>query len=433
MNRIISIFILIVFSNSTIYCQSKQWDKIIILDVGGESTGYTNEYHIIQNDSSIVIQNQLDSILIPVSPIVIKELLVSIDRNKENPDDPLTMFNKDSTWLIENAESLWDGYLGKRNKLKEIDSLAVNSIRNYQMNKEIIWSLQGSKWWTDDYSYVAVSIIRNKDTTTISSIGGYPFMLPWMTSNDEIYNSDISIAISKLLPNIKNSNKERLSGTGFTSLLMENIYSSHVSTKARLITTRKRHPIKFYRLEKHFEILYAEKSFMGSIDWGRNIVANCLEVDLRDLNPKYDNIRFSCIFGKRLLFLYPTFPFIKNKKKLLNKLENNPVFQYTLENQSCTGEIRFVNNKSLSNLGKKEFLIDLKDTGQNPKQLKGQLKNSIFFELFDSKEDKTSFSRWLFLENGKIILWELKGDFLMNLPNKYIEDQGYICKEIKFD
>lgn len=58
------------------------------------------------------------------------------------------------------------------------------------------------------------------------------------------------------------------------------------------------------------------------------------------------------------------------------------------------------------------------------------MKGAIFNELTEYQNGKRSFSRWIFLKDGSIILWRLKGDFLMNLSEKYCNENGYVCLEI---
>ena len=169
-------------------------------------------------------------------------------------------------------------------------------------------------------------------------------------------------------------------------------------------------------------------SMMGSIEWGGLIASNCLEIILKDSTIS-NNVQFSTVFGRRL-FLHPTRPLIRNKNKILDRLKDNPVFEYCLKNDNSLGEIHFVNRKSLSNQAKREFLRDVKINGKDKSMYKGKFHNAIFFELTEYIDNNRSFSRWIFLQDGTIVLWQLKGDYLMNLPDDYSSKNGYICREI---
>ncbi|WP_123955364.1 hypothetical protein [Flavobacterium cheongpyeongense] len=118
---------------------------------------------------------------------------------------------------------------------------------------------------------------------------------------------------------------------------------------------------------------------------------------------------------------------IYKRHRLINSLKDNPIYKYTLNCENCLGEIHWIKSKSLSTKAKNAFKKDLEDNKIDKNKYEGQYNGAIFFELTEDK----SFSRWIFLKNGKLILWQLRGNYLMNFPKDFFENQGYICKEIQ--
>ncbi len=354
-------------------------------------------------------------------------MLSSFTSHEDFGIDPLKIFGRDSIWLLNNADKLWYAYGKYDNLSSELDSIAISIIRDFPKVKKIVWTLQGSDW-THDYPFSQVLIIQGRDTLVANSVGQYPYMMPWYVNGETVYNSKIPSIIGELLPDGIESNKSRLLGTNFNHYLIQKIDMVHIEDLVEFEEAKNKYPRRFTTLANHFEIIDADLSMMGSIEWGGFIAANCLEIVLKDSTIS-NNIQFSTVFGRRL-FLYPTKPLIRNKKQILESLKGNPVYEYCLKNDNSLGEIHFVNHKSFSNEAKREFLKDVKSNGQAKSKFICKFKNAIFFELTENKQKKRSFSRWVFLEDGTIILWQLKGDFLMNLPDEYSNKNGYICRVI---
>lgn len=432
MRKLLSTILTILFGAQIVIGQTnlnqfKDWDKIIIVDAYSGWSHFNNQFQIERSNLSLTPINNPDSVIKKVDPILIENLFNSFTIDKEIVDDPLKIFGKDSLWLITNAELLWSEYSKDKGQSKEIDSIAINNIKDYQRVKNVAWSLQGS-YWTDDYPFSQISIIKNQDTLVIYSYGQYPFMMPWIVDGKPIFNSAIPNVIGEILPDSIKSNKQRLLGTNFNYYLVESVYSLYIENEVEFVKATNKYPGRFKTLSKHFEIVDAEMSMMGSIEWGGFIAANCLEIILKDSTIS-NNVQFSAVFGRRL-FLHSTRPIIRKKNKILALLKGNPVFEYCLENETSVGEIHFVNRKSFSNQAKRGFLRDVKTSGQAKSKYKGKFHKAIFFELTEYRDNKRSFSRWIFLQDGTIILWQLKGDYLMNLPDEYSNENGYICKEI---
>lgn len=427
-NLLIIVFLII---KTTVFSQTINWEKIIIEESHAGWSSFHNEYQILKKDLSLTLVDQPDRIVKKLKIEQIDKILISITNKNFRQNDPLTAFGKDSTWLIKNAEKLWINYLDGRKEYDEINKIAIQTIKDYHKIKDIIKTMQGSFNWTDDYPSVKIYIINKSDTINLYSDGQYPYMLPWYTEEGKIYNGNLSKYIAELLPENKLSQKKRLDGSNFNYYLIDKIYRYFIEDKVEFVRVRRKYPNSFKKLEKHFKIIDAEMSMMGSIEWGGFVAANCLEIVLIDTTVS-EKIWFSTIFGRRL-FLHPINPIIRKKKKLLKQLENNYVYNYTLNCEDCIGEIHFVNRKSLSNQAKRNFLQDVKENNLDKSLFKGRFKNAIFFELTEKRNGKRSFSRWIFLQDGTYILWEIKGDYLMNLPKEITQKNGYVCQIINFN
>ncbi len=253
-------------------------------------------------------------------------------------------------------------------------------------------------------------------------------MLPWIVNGNNIFNSRISTLIAELLPDNIESNKSRLKGDGFNHYLVNKIYDNYIDDKIAFAKAKHRYKKQFNLLSKQFQIKHAEISNMASIEWGRFYGRPCLEILLLDtLNSKH--IQFSTIFSKHHIINSPK-SIVKNKDKLLDQLNINPVYQYALKHKNCLGEIHWVKTKSLSGKAKRNFLRDVVDNGESKSKYRGRLNNAVFFELTEDRDKKGSFSRWIFLKDGTNILWQIRGVFLMNLSNNIVEKQGYVCREV---
>lgn len=404
------------------------WDKIIINDFKGGWTSWNNEFQLERSTLNLILVGDRDSVIGKIDSTLIIDLFNSFDSPINMKEDPLLMFGKDSTWLIDNSIELWLEYLGDRNEKASVDSIAVTKLKNYHSYKNVILNMEGLHW-TDDYPYMQLQIIKNLDTAIYISMGQFPFMLPWIGDTGAIYNSSLPETIGKMLPNSNNSNKSRLTGVYFNHRLIDEIYINFIEKEVEIERVKNKYKVGFRRLSKHFQIESAEVCMMGSIEWGGFVASNCLELYLSD-SSNSENIQFSTVFGRRIL-PHPIGSIIRKKKKLLNQLKDNLVYTYCIQNDSCLGEIHFVNHKSLSWEAKRNFLSDVKDQHQGKGLYRGRLRKAIFFELTEFKNGKESFSRWIFLKDGTVVLWQLKGDYLMNFSNSNSLKYGYICKEIE--
>jgi hypothetical protein len=428
----VSVTMLLLLGTSSLYSQNydsikDSWDKIIILDRYSGWSHFSNELEIKRLSNGLVLVNKNDSVLNKIDQRILDRLFNSLTNDKEISKDPLIIFGKDSIWLIDNAEKLWFSYLGGKNEPAEIDSFAISIIKDYKKVKRLVWSIQGSHW-TDDYPFTSVLIIKKTDTLRINSSGQYPFMMPWNIKKKTIFNSGIPTTISDILPVGIKSNRQRLSGDRFSYYLIDRIYESFIEEYRDYFEAKQKYSKQFSILEKYYTIDNAALTDMSSIEWGGFISAPCLELVLKSKNLP-DNISFSVIYGRRIK-LHSIKPIIRKDDKLIARLSSNRVYQYTLENSNATGEIHFVNKKSLSGHAKRNFKSDLKDNGMKKNMFRGRFRHAIFYELTEDTNNGRSFSRWIFLKDGTNILWEIKGNFLMDLNQDIVKEKGYVCRII---
>lgn len=408
------------------------WKKITITDdfYRDHGTSYSKHNRCeINRDYELRSLINKNTVITKVNPVLIDSLFIVIQTQKKSKQNPLQMFSKDSNWLVSNAEELWEKYWYRINKKKngQIDSFAIATIKDYSKIKNLVWSMQG-EGIDGNLSFVRVQILTEKDTLNITSTGNFPYMLPWYVENRKIYNSDISTILSKIIPDEVEVNKEKLLGTDFNFTLLNLINEKYLKDRIEYIKFKKKYKKQFKYLEEEFVIKKAEESYMSSIEW-EGITTKSLEIQLLD-KKGFDNIEFYTIFNANF-FLNSPKSIIRNKEKLLKVLENNPVFKYTVNCENCVGEIHWVKSKSFSKRAKKHFLEDLIDRGMDRNKYKGRYKDAVFFELTEERESNKSFSRWVFLKDGTLILWELKGNYLMNLPKELVKEKGFVCLEIK--
>lgn len=428
----ISVTLLLLVVTLSSYCQNydsikDSWDKIIIIDSYVGWSHFRNEFEIKRSNNELVLVDKNDSVLNRINKSILDKFFNSLTNEKAIAQDPLKIFGKDSTWLKVNAEKLWFAYLKDKDEPAEIDSFAIGKIKDYQTVKRVVWSIQGAHW-TDDYPRTSIQIIRKGDTLRVQSNGQYPYMIPWIVNKKTIFNSGISTSVSDILPLGIESNRNRLGGDRFDYYLIDKVYDSFIRDYRNYFSVKQRYPRQFSTLQRYFTIDNAELSDMVSIEWGGFLIAPCLELILKS-NELPDNISFSVVFGRRIK-LHSIRPIIRKQRNLINQLSTNPVYQYTLRNPKATGEIHFVNRKSLSGQAKRNFKSDLTDNGMKKSKFRGRYRKAIFYELTEKSDQGSSFSRWILLKDGTSILWEINGKFLMNLNPEVVTKQGYVCRVI---
>lgn len=433
MNKSIITILLFLFGIQVLIGQNNvnslnQWDKIIINDANRGWSNFENNFQIKRQDFLLTSLEKPDSIIKKINPKLVFEIINLIKNDSTSFEKPLISFGRDSLWLVDNAEKLWKEYTKDKETRKEIDSIAINIIKDYKKANQAASSLQGSQW-TDDYPLVVISVIKGNDTLSAYSFGQHAYMLPWNIKNRKVYNSKISELLAELLPDNYPDNKDRLSGKNFNNSFITQIYASFLVEKENYLEAKSKFSRTFKALEKEFQITKAEIIDMSSIEWGGVLGKECLEMSIKDSTIS-KNIEFHTISGINEL-LSSKRSIIYKKHYLLSSLKENPIYNYTLNCDNCLGEIHWVKFKSLSKKARNNFKEYLEKNGIDKNKYDGNYKDAIFFELTEYRNSEKSFSRWIFLKNGTLILWQLSGDFLMNLPKEISENQGYICKEIK--
>jgi hypothetical protein len=251
-------------------------------------------------------------------------------------------------------------------------------------------------------------------------------MMPWNVNGKAIYNSGIPTSLSEILPRNIKSNKARLNGQRFDYYLIDRIYNSLIDDYRDHIVAKIKYPKQFHVLEKHYKIDDARLSYMASIEWGGSFGAPCLEL-IMNSKALPDNVAFSVIYGRRIK-LHSVKPLIRKERKVMNRLSDNRVYQYTFKNPNARGEIHFVNRKSLSGEAKRAFMSDVKHNRMKKAMFRGRFRHAIFYELTEDRSKSTSFSRWIFLNDGTIVLWQLNGTFVTDLNSEITKEQGYVCR-----
>lgn len=433
MNKPITIILILLFSIQIVFGQNdnskNNWDKIVIQDVYAGESFFDNRFQIKKENFLLTSLDKPDSIIKKVDSKLIYEIINILNNNSDSDlsKEPLSFFGKDSLWLNQNAEKLWKECNKGRKTTNELDSIAFSTIKDIKKANKIALSLQGSRG-KDYYSIVFIQLINKNDTLSAYSNGQYPYMLPWNIKKHKVYNSRLSDLIAELLPDKVPSNKERLSGKNFNYHFINEFYREFIKDKENYLEARNKYSRAFKLLEKEFEIKKAEIVDMSSIEWGGLFGRRCLVMSLKD-SIVSKNIEFYTIFGTNK-FLNSPKTILYKKDKLINRLKLNPIYKYTLNCYNCLGEIHWVNSKSLSKEAENSFKEDLADNGIDKNKYSGRFKDAIFYELTENRDSETSFSRWIFLKDGTLILWQLKGNYLMSFPKGFVENKGYICKEI---
>jgi len=173
---------------------------------------------------------------------------------------------------------------------------------------------------------------------------------------------------------------------------------------------------------------------MGSIQWANDylMVQKCVDLSLIDKKLP-DNIKYNVIFGCRLYFMHPVSFFILKRNRIRKRFEKNPIYQYVATHENCSGTVNFVNRKSFFPIAKKSFKEDLIENDRDKNEFRGRLRGAIFFDNYEQTDEGSSFSRWIFLKDGTLILWQNKGNSLLNVKPEHIPPDGYNCKVIKPD
>tara|TARA_B100000809_G_scaffold265497_1_gene324512 strand:- start:1215 stop:2558 length:1344 start_codon:yes stop_codon:yes gene_type:complete len=406
---------------------SENWTEFTVENARIDWKTFYETYTIKKTESDFYIFNDSLQVDKKVVDSLVSKLLFSLE-NKFNNQDPLLMFGKDSVWVKQNANKILEEYKQEYGEevIPNYDDIAISTIKDYSLWKQRIKYLTGKS--NNRLSpTVKIQFKTSNDSLTIKSNGNRSFMLPWDVNGEKLYNSKISESIAPFVDYEGWPNQQILKGNWFNVDLMDNLYNGIIRDKISLQKSLAKYPKQFNKLKKHFVIHSADMPQMGSIEFGGKMGRNCLEIGLRDYTTS-KNIRFTPVFGRRIL-LHSVNPLLKSKDKIIKQLETNPIYQYAIST-TATLDIHFVNKKSLSNAAKRNFKKDVKKASLNSKIFNGKFKDAIFISLRERRNEEGSSSRWIILKDGTNILWDFNGKFLLNLPNEYTSEKGFVCKVI---
>ncbi|MEO1654385.1 MAG: hypothetical protein AAFU64_12640 [Bacteroidota bacterium] len=148
------------------------------------------------------------------------------DQPASNPWKMRDQLGIDSLWLAENAERLFEKY-----KLSGIEPSPAEKeycLSCFLDEKKTAQAAMGFIGFANTYDYpiIEVQFVKSQDTLCLYTGIPNPLSLPWMFMDTlELYNPQISIKLSELLPNLAFSNKKRLS---LDSQSLERIFTAHL-------------------------------------------------------------------------------------------------------------------------------------------------------------------------------------------------------------
>ena len=438
MYQFILLFFIITIQFSFGQTLIEDWNKVIIIDKkGNQGYGTFDRRYEINREEAALKENDLDTVIKGIDTDIIPAILKLAEKEAPPSNDPFEIYGADTNWFRANVDSLWFD-LKEKSDIDELqileeedDEVVLSVLNDFDIYKDDLYDLEHLNDWKE--VELTISIMSETDTVVISNGGSFVYLLPWKMQGKEIYNTELSILIAQLLPeNIYFSNYQSLKESEFYPRLLTTIYDYHIYGETAFRKAKRRFPLRFWRLKRKFEIKGGRYALMSSIEWANDffLVQHCVEVILLEERlPK--NINYTPLFGCRLYFMHPIGPFLRKRKRIVKRLEQNPIYQYITTQDSCFGSIHFVNRRSFSPIAKKSFKEDLRDNNIDVKKYRGRLRKAIFFDNYEYVDGETSFTRWLFLKDGTTILWQNKGENLLNVIEEHIPTEGYNCKEIK--
>lgn len=437
-----SILLLFIITSQYAHGQSlsEDWNKVVILDKK-ENRGYGSfdRRYEINRRETVLREIGPDTIIKSIDTDLIPEILKLAKEEVHPSKDPFEIYGADTNWFKANVDSLWfdvkekSGIDEGQRLHGEDDEVVLSILNDYSIYRDDLDELESLNDWRG--VDLSMAIMSETDTVVISNGGSFVYLLPWKVQGKEIYNTELSILIAQLLPeNMYFSNYQSLKESEFYPRLLTTIYDYHIYGQTDFRKARRRFPLQFSRLEKKFDIKGGDYAMIGSIEWANEFFMGlqCVEVVLHEERlPK--NIDYTPLFGCRLYFMHPIGPFLRKRRRIVERLEKNPVYQYIAAQDSCFGSIHFVNRRSFSPIAKKFFKEDLRENNIDIKKYRGRLRKAIFFDNYEYVDGEKSFTRWLFLKDGTMILWQNEGNNLLNVKSAHIPSDGYNCKEIRLE
>lgn len=329
--------------------------------------------------------------------------------------DPLILFGHDSAWLAQNARQLWFGYTGKTNEPAVIDSLALDILKTYSDDLKCLVCKMHNIYCSGNMEIFPVWIVHGTDTLKTFGYGSGVARLLVPRKTDGVFGIDADFYGPGKKPVYSRRN---FTEAEFRHSFMDYVYDKYLADTSAKVKTYLQYKKRFRRLEKSFTILSAEQKEMLSIDWDGGAPGWHPDL-LLSLHPHgvSDKITFEVVFGK-YLYTRSFKPLKRQYKKLIKRLEKNPVYRHTIEHDNFTGQIHFVNRRSLSTHSRELFLEDVVLRNGDKKSLKKRLKNAIFFDTHEKVIEEnekwihttSSYTHWILFRDGGIIQWNATGN-----------------------
>jgi hypothetical protein len=221
----------------------KKWTKITFLDQVYPK--YLNTISFVQNKKRVDIVDSSGIKMKTVSKKKVDELLLNLVHEIKKSDsiyvkrpgvrDPLSQYNLDSVWYKDKILSVWEKY--RKAHSIHLDSSQLTCSQTALLDYQSMYrTLQFPNNWNPNEGIVVdVKIEYPSDTLHIQATSYFAYSLPWYYFNNQtrLSNSGISISIGRLLriANRKSGNLDRLMGTNFEMLLMDDIYNRYLKKK----------------------------------------------------------------------------------------------------------------------------------------------------------------------------------------------------------
>ncbi|QQO09994.1 hypothetical protein [Breznakiella homolactica] len=381
-------------------------DKITIKS-SRSGWGYTQSKLIINTvNNTLCINNQTAS-------SEFMELLIHFLSVIEDPAFSaieLQNFGIDQDWLNTNA-AIWADDKSRWDENQK--ELFINTVCNMQTTYRLLSEqyLPDRIHWTDDYPYFQIQIFfKNGETITIQSESQLPFMLPWYISHSgktaQTYNAQISTAVSALLPE-DFPNKKRVSGLDIISFIAQGT-EWIIKDELSMLGTRGKIGDTISQIEEIFFLKKSAFRHLGSIDLNTESVWDA------ELIPKgtFENLFVGLDIAYENETLGSLLPFYSKIDGLIARVLDTPWLIKIIDNSENTIEIRFVNDKSMSNYVQGKFIDDLVEHGKTDlvNEVRSQLDEACFLVIM---EPGRKYSRCILLPDGRTILWHFIGDTVL--------------------
>ena len=274
--------------------------------------------------------------------------------------------------------------------------------------------------WTDDYPSFELVINFTESKLTIRSDSQLPFMLPiriFGNENINTYNADLSKAISNILPD-NFILKSRIAGEGLPKYLFEQI-NIFIRDELSMLNTRNRIGDTLLDIENQFHIKTSAIRTMSSIDLDLETV---WDVELIHKNGP-DNLVVNLSISYKDEILGGMNHFYKKINDILELVLSIPWLNNLLKNNENEIEIRFLNNKSMSNKAQNSFINDLQNNNKN--DLLGIISNELDNSIFITISNNRSYMRCIVLPNCETILWHYRGNDILLWDDENFETWDY--------